>query len=157
MMTAKIEPTKNMAFSFLTNKQAQEKITGLEARVSELEFDVNSASATIEALQADAATAAETITGLTSERDQASAALVTAKATVADQEQTITAANDKLATFDAEVANKVQLGIANLGFKGTIPTASKEDGDNTLTFQAFNALTPRQKMDFSKAGGKITN
>ena len=146
-----------MAFSFLTNKQAQEKITGLEARVSELEADVNAASATIESLQGEVTTAAETITGLTSERDQASAALVTAKATVADQEATINAANNKLATFDAEVVNKVQLGIANLGFKGTIPTASKEDGDNNLTLQAFNALTPRQKMDFSKSGGKITN
>ena len=143
--------------SFLTNKQAQEKISGLEARVSELEADVTAANETIESLQGDAVTAAETITTLTSERDTATTALATAKATVADQESTITAANEKLGTFDAEVANKVQLGIANLGFNGNIPSTSAEVGESTLTLNQFNALNPRQKMDFSKSGGKITN
>lgn len=146
----------NMNF-FLTNKQALEKISGFESRISELENDITAANATIESLQGDAVTAAETITTLTSERDQASANLTIAKATVADQESTITAANEKLATFDAEVASKVQLGIANLGFNGNIPSASAEVGDNTLSRESFNQLNAKQKMAFAKSGGKITN
>lgn len=144
-------------FPFLTNKQAQEKISGLEARVSELEADVTAANATIETLQGEAVTASETITTLTSERDKASADLATAQATVADQEQTITAANEKLATFDTEVANKVQLGIANLGFKGEIPSASAEVGENKITREQFDAMDHSKRNEFIAKGGKVTD
>jgi ATP-dependent Clp endopeptidase proteolytic subunit ClpP len=144
----------NMNF-FLTNKQALEKIAGFESRVSELENEITAATATIEALQADAVTASETINSLTSERDKASAALATAQATVADQEQTIAEANEKLASFDSEVASKVQLGIANLGFKGEIPDAKGDETDSIVSLEKFNSFNPTQKMAFVKSGGKI--
>jgi chromosome segregation ATPase len=140
---------------FLTNKQALEKIAGFESRVSELENEITATTATIEALQADAVTASETINSLTSERDKASAALATAQATVADQEQTIAEANEKLASFDSEVASKVQLGIANLGFKGEIPDAKGDETDSIVSLEKFNSFNPTQKMAFVKSGGKI--
>lgn len=146
----------NMNF-FLTNKQALEKISGFESRISELENDITAANATIESLQGDAVTAAETITTLTSERDQASADLTIAKATVADQESTIAAANEKLATFDSEVASKVQLGVASLGFVGTVPSASVEVGENQITREAFNAMDHTSRNSFISNGGKVVD
>jgi chromosome segregation ATPase len=111
---------------FLTNKQAQEKISGLETRVSDLEAEVNTANETISTLQSEAGNSAEEIVTLKADLQKATDDLQAANATIADQEKTITAANEKLSTFDAEVEKKVLLNVASLGFKGEIPN-SKED------------------------------
>lgn len=139
---------------FMTNKQATEKISGLEARVAELEADQVNATARIEELEAEVVTGTETIATLTGERDKASAELVTAQATIADQESTITAANEKLATFDQEVETKIQLGIANLGFKGEIPD-STTDHSKHITRAEFDAMDHSARNAFIAAGGKL--
>ena len=140
---------------FMSSKSAAEKISGLEARIEELEGEV----ASIETFKAEAVTASETIASLTTERDELAGKVVAFEATIADQETTITEANDKLATFDDEVAAKAQLEIANLGFKGKIPESKNEGGaggdSNEISREAFNAMNPREKSAFSIAGGKI--
>jgi len=145
---------------FMTNKQAAEKISGLEARVAELEADLSNANSTIETLQTEAnessATYAENIASITTERDEAVSKLSTAEQTIADQEQTIAEANEKIASFDEEVNNKVLHGIANLGFKGEIPESSQEIGSvESVTRAEFNAMKPAARLAFVKGGGKI--
>lgn len=140
---------------FLTNKAATEKITGLEARTVELEADITAAQSTITTLQAEASTMAENIASITAELATATAELATAQATIADQESTINSANEKLATFDEEVAAKALLQVGNIGFKGEIPEAADEPEAAIKTREQFNALNPSQRLAFVKAGGKI--
>lgn len=129
----------------MTNKQAAEKISGLEARISELESDLASATTENETLQSEAATAAETIAALTTACKEAASKLSAAQATIAEQEQTITAANEKLASFEEEVNSRVLHGIANLGFKGEIPNSSLEAGDEKNLREQINAIPDAKK------------
>jgi len=125
---------------FMTNKQATEKISGLESRVAELEADLANATGTIETLQSEAVTASENIVSITAERDEAVTKLSTAEETIGAQEQTITEANEKLQSFDLEVQNKVLHGIANLGFKGEIAESSQEPGSTVSLREQINAI-----------------
>ena len=131
--------------SFMTNKQAAEKISGLEARIEELEADLATSTGAIETLQGEVSTAAENIVSLTAERDEAVSKLSTAEQTIADQEQTIADANEKIASFDLEVQNKVLHGIANLGFKGELPESSQEPGSNVSLREQINAIPDAKK------------
>lgn len=121
---------------FLTNKQANEKISGLEARVAELEGEV----ASMDAIRQENADLSEQVVNLTAERDAATADLATANATIADQETTINAANAKLATFEDEVANKAQLQISALGFKGEIPETKQESSDRKEDISSMTGI-----------------
>lgn len=139
----------------MSNKQATEKIAGLETRLEELEADVTASAETIENLQAEAATNSEAVASITAERDQLTTDLATAEATITDQETTITEANAKLETFDDEVETKAQNKIASLGFKGEIPGSSTNEDDSTKTRAEFNALNPAARLAYVQAGGKI--
>ena len=131
---------------FMSSKSAAEKISGLEARIEELEAEVVS----IETFKAEAVTASETIASLTTERDELAGKIVAFEATIADQETTIAEANEKLATFDQEVETKIQLGIANLGFKGAIPTSSEESGNTISTREQINAIPDAKKRQAAR-------
>ena len=122
----------------MTNKQAAEKISGLEARIEELEADLATSTGAIETLQGEVSTAAENIVSLTAERDEAVSKLSTAEQTIAD-------ANEKIASFDLEVQNKVLHGIANLGFKGELPESSQEPGSNVSLREQINAIPDAKK------------
>ena len=185
---------ENMNF-FLSSKAATEKISGLEARIEELEGEV----APIETLKAEAITASETIANLTSdlveasgkvvafeatieslttelteasgkvvafeetiaslttERDEASGKIVAFEATIAEQESTINSANEILATFDEKIENGIQLGIANLGFKGSVPASSEEAGNTVSLREKINAIQdPKKRQEARlKNWGKI--
>jgi len=140
----------------MTSKQAVEKISGLESRISELESDVTAANETIETLQGEAKNHAEAVSTLTTERDELQGKLTVAESTIADQESTVTEANAKLATFDSEVEAKALLQVASIGFQGDIPVANLDQESTTkLTRAQFNALSPSDRMTFVKSGGKI--
>ena len=137
----------------MSSKAAAEKISGLEARIEELEGEV----ASIETLKAEAVTASETIASLTTERDEASGKIVAFEATIAEQESTINSANEILATFDEKIENGIQLGIANLGFKGSVPASSEEAGNTVSLREKINAIQdPKKRQEARlKNWGKI--
>ena len=54
------------------------------------------------------------------------------------------------------ISAKVSEMLAAAGHAPVEVTESGESSDQTMTRKAFNALSPRAKSDFSKAGGKIT-
>lgn len=143
--------------SFLTNKQALEKIEGLESRVAELEAELATANELVVALQTEQTNHEAAVAVLANERDELAGKLEAAQATIASQEETITAANTKLATFDDEIEARVQNQIASIGFQGTMPQSVVQPvgESNEKTREEFNAMTPHDRMQFVKAGGKI--
>lgn len=150
--------TPNFMTIFKSNKDWQAKVEDLSGLVNQLEAQATEHESEILNLKNDITNQTEAISALTTERDTIKAELDTATATITEQEATITEANDKLATFDDEVENKVQLKVASLGFKDGVPESSKESSDSeaeTKTREEFNAMSPIARMDFVKAGGKL--
>lgn len=148
---------------FLTNKAAVEKISGLEARTAELEAEISAHAAEVEALKAEQVTASEAIaerdekivalsaelsekvSAISAELAEKAEAIAAAELVIKDQEAIIETANEKLATFDEEVASKAQLQIASLGFTGSIPEASSEVGATLSTREQINAIPDAKK------------
>jgi ATP-dependent Clp endopeptidase proteolytic subunit ClpP len=148
---------------FLTNKAAVEKISGLEARTAELEAEISAHAAEVEALKAEQVTASEAIaerdekivalsaelsekvSAISAELAEKAEAIAAAELVIQDQEAIIETANEKLASFDEEVASKAQLQIASLGFTGSIPEASSEVGATLSTREQINAIPDAKK------------
>lgn len=141
---------------FMSNKQAAEKIAGLEARVLELEADATKQESELETLRTENANHAENVVTLTAERDDAVTTLAEANATLATVSAELVTAQAAVAELPDKIASGVQIGIAALGFKGEIPELSNEaEVVEAKSRTEFNALTPRAKMDFIKAGGQL--
>jgi chromosome segregation ATPase len=139
---------------FLTNKAAKEKISGLEARIAELESDAEARDAELTQAQGQVAAHAQTIaeheatiTTLTAERDSA----LTAKATA---EAETKKANDKLATFDDEVEKAVIAKQASLGVPPVVATQEGDKG-NTLPYAEFSKLDHAARNAHIRNGGKV--
>jgi chromosome segregation ATPase len=111
---------------FYTNASAKEEIGKLESQIANLESDATAAATEIESLKADLKTANESLATMTSERDEAVAAMDAAEKTAADATASAKAANDKLATFDAEVEKAAAARFAGLG-GDPIPQSGKDD------------------------------
>lgn len=116
---------------FMTNKQATEKISGLEARITELEADAETRDAELTAARDEIATNTETITTITAERDDSLATLKAANESLATAQADLKTAQDEVAELPAKIEAGVQNGIAALGFKGNVPESSKEDDDKS--------------------------
>ena len=137
---------------FLTNKAAQEKISTLESRVSELE--------------SDAAARDEHVTGLEATITDRDATIVENSTRISGLE--IEAAKVPVLTADLEASRKETAEAkASAGKQATEQLASigqpkslevinpNPAANNEVTREAFNAMTARQKSEFSIAGGKI--
>jgi chromosome segregation ATPase len=142
---------------FYTNASAKEEIGKLESQIANLESDATAAATEIETLKGDLATANESLATMTTERDEAVAAMEAAEKTAADATASAKAANDKLATFDAEVEKAAAARFAGLG-GDPIPQSGKDDSHEklTVTREQFSAMKPSEKLGFVKSGGKIT-
>ena len=114
---------------FYTNASAKEEIGKLESQIADLESDATASTKEIETLKADLATANESLAAMTTERDEAVAAMEAAEKTAADATASEKVANDKLATFDAEVEKAASARFAGLG-GDPIPESGKDDSHN---------------------------
>jgi len=111
---------------FYTNASAKEEIGKLESQIANLDADATASAKEIETLKADLATANESLAAMTTERDEAVAAMEAAEKTAADATASEKAANDKLATFDTEVEKAASARFAGLG-GDPIPESGKDD------------------------------
>jgi len=141
-----------MALGFLTNKEAREQITGLEARVSELETDVTAANASLSETQGELATANESLSE--SKVDLANALeriteLETENAKIPDLEAAAELTKEK-------VSNEAARQLAASGHPAPIEDIDDKEEVKALSRAEFSALSPAAKSEFSKNGGKLT-
>lgn len=122
--------------SFLTNKQAAEKIEGLEAANAQLEQDLAAAQTALQAAQAAESNLSEQVANLiaatgslTAERDTAKASLATAE--------------EALSTFEERIEAGILARFESLG--GQPAPASNAD-------QALTAQQIREKFEAMPAG-----
>lgn len=139
----KNQSPKNMGL-FTSKPENQGVIIALESENAELRENFT-------ALQSVAADSAERVVQLRSD-------IVGLTSGIEFATSELTAANTKLATFDAEVETAAQAKFASLGG----PPLAVADGDpvgssNIKTMAEFNAITPAARMAFVKSGGKLTD
>lgn len=149
--------------NFLTNKQAAEKIEGLEARIVELEADAAAAQSQIEALKTSESDLSEKVANLTTANGEllnAVQALTGERDSLATERDTLTAslkeAEEKVADFDGKVEAAAIAKFQALG--GEPAPAAKADfqtEDKEVTREKFNSMSPADRTAFAKAGGKI--
>jgi chromosome segregation ATPase len=125
-----------------------------QEQINSLSNDLSAAQAELTAERDTVATQAQSIVDL-----QAQVATLTAERDASAE--SLTQAQSQIETLQAEVqtaeASAEQKAIALLSQNGhEAPVVIEEEStSNTKTRQEFNAMTPRQKSEFSKAGGKI--
>jgi len=140
---------------FYTNSSAKEEIGKLETQISALETDATAAAADISRLTEELKTANESLSAITTERDEAVAAFEAAEKTAVKATEEVTAANEKLATFDAKVEAAAQAKFESLGGP-PIPASSTETTENAaLTREEFNALDHSARNKYISSGGKL--
>ena len=125
-----------------------------QEQINSLSNDLSAAQAELTAERDTVATQAQSIVDL-----QAQVATLTAERDASAE--SLTQAQAQIETLQAEVqtaeASAEQKAITLLSQNGhEAPLEIEEEStSNTKTRQEFNAMTPRQKSEFSKAGGKI--
>lgn len=154
-----------MAFGFLTNTEAREKITGLESRITELENDATARDEELSTARADLATANES--------------LVTANARVTELESgdnsDLTAANERISALETEVAtipalkeaakhtdDKVKLEASRMLAASGHPSPVDDpeggsEGPKTMSRANFVELSSAARAEFIRAGGRPTD
>jgi chromosome segregation ATPase len=148
--------------SFLTNKQAAEKIADLEQRLEVLQRDNDAAQAQIGELQTENANLSEQVSTLTeanaSLTSQAEALTATASAMTAERDEAITLkleAEEKLSTFDDQVEAAALVKFQSLGGAQASVASQSIGADQQLTREQFNALPPHKRLEYVKAGGTL--
>jgi chromosome segregation ATPase len=140
-----------MSFNPFANKADLE---AAQSQIASLTEDLTAAQAELSAEREAVAAHAQSISDL-----QAQVATLTAERDASAEG--LTQAQAQIETLQAEVqtaeASADQKAIALLSQNGhEAPVVIEEEStSNTKTRQEFNAMTPRQKSEFSKAGGKI--
>jgi ATP-dependent protease ClpP protease subunit len=159
---ARVETTKEAdikkAMGLFSKNENAEAFAVLENRISELEADCIARDEELASARAEATTQAEAVASLNGELANAVAALEEAKNELAELSAEAEEATAKVESFDTELEAAVINRIAALGYTGSLPESAKDDADsapNSLTRDAFNALSPSGKMAFVKGGGKL--
>jgi ATP-dependent protease ClpP protease subunit len=153
--TAK-QSEKQNAMGLFSKPDNAEAFAVLENRISELEADCIARDAELASARAEATTQAEAVASLHGELAATLAALDEAKNSLAELSVEADEALNKVESFDAELEAAVINSMAALGFSGKLPESDNNDHEaNSLTRDAFNALSPSGKMAFVKGGGKL--
>jgi predicted RNase H-like nuclease (RuvC/YqgF family) len=135
-----------------TQKQAREKIEGLQSRIDELESDALAKEEGLEAIQTELATARDDLAAKQSkieELEEQASKVETLEAKVQEAETKITEAENSAAKKAVEI-------VAEAGLDKPIEAASSQ-GPKTLALTEFRELTPIQKTQFFRNGGKLTD
>lgn len=142
--------------SFLSNKQASEKIADLEQRVGVLQTENDAAQVQIAELQTDNGNLSEQVSTLT---ESVSTLTSQAEALTGERDQAneaLSVATIQLEGFDERVEAASLAKFQSLG--GTpAPAANSDSGSETMekTRDEFNAMTPAARVEYSKAGRKL--
>ncbi len=124
---------------FYTNSSAKAEITELEARISTLEAAALADSATITRITGELTVANDALSAMTTERDEAAAAITEAEATsskatsdLATANAALNTANGKISTFDADVETAAAARFAGLGGDPLAAAGQDEKGKEAL-------------------------
>jgi len=135
-----------------TQKQAREKIEGLEARISDLESDALAKEEGLEAIQNELATAREDLAAKQSKIEE----LEAQAAKVEGLEAKVQEAETKIVEAENSAAKKAVELVAEAGLEKPIEAASSQES-KTLTLAQFRELAAIQKTQFFRNGGKLTD
>jgi chromosome segregation ATPase len=148
-----------------TDKAAREKIASLESRIGELEADIIAKDEAIEAhageLSAKDQTIAEHVATISNLTEKVSNLETEAKA----KDETISAHAGKITELETAVteaqgsaATVATEMLASIGQPEPLPIeATATATENTITLEAFNQLTPIQRNEYIRKGGKLKN
>lgn len=142
--------------SFLSNKQASEKIADLEQRVEVLKTENDAAQVQIAELQTDNGNLSKSVANLTTANGELLNAVETLTGERDQANEALSAATIQLEGFDERVEAASLAKFQSLG--GTpAPAANSDSGPETMekTRDEFNAMTPAARVEYSKAGGKL--
>lgn len=114
---------------FYTSASAKAEIFELEGQIATLEANAVSDAAEIARFTAEIATANESLAAMTTDRDEAAAALQTAEASLATANAELATAQAAVAGFDEKVELAAQAKFAGLG--GPPITGSQKDDTQT--------------------------
>jgi len=145
-----------MSFNPFANKADLE---AAQSQIESLSTDLNAAQNDLTAERATVAAHAQTISdlqsqigNLTTERNEFEAQATQAQARIVELEQAVTSANESASIKASEL-------LAASGHAAPVEAVDNPiaAGDSKKkTREEFNAMTPREKSDFSKKGGRIT-
>ena len=148
-----------------TDKAAREKIASLESRIGELEADIIAKDEAIEAhageLSAKDQTIAEHVATIGTLTEKVSALETEAKA----KDETISAHAGKISELETAVTeakgSAAQVATEMLASVGQPEPLAIDPGtanaEQTMTLAAFNQLTPIQRNEYIRKGGKLKN
>lgn len=149
---------------FETRNKLTAKITALETENTELREEITDLTAQVE----EFSNASETVAGLNTQIETITAELATEKANFATAQAEWTEKEAQFATDLAQAQAKsspeaiqaaVTVELAKCSHKPVEFTSEVEHTQSKskeLTLEAFNQLTPADRMTFVKSGGKIT-
>jgi chromosome segregation ATPase len=146
-----------------TDKAAREKITSLESRIGELEADILTKDGAIESLTTEAKEKDATIAEHVSTIGTLTEKITNLETESAAKDQTISAHAGKITELEAavieakgsatEVATEM---LASVGQPEPLPIeASDSATEKTITLEAFNQLSPIQRNEYIRKGGKL--
>jgi chromosome segregation ATPase len=137
-----------MALGFLTNKEAREKITGLETRVAELEGDIESANTAAESARNELATANEALSEAQSDLSNAKERICELEGIAARVPEL-----EEAAKVTAEkISNEASQLAAAIGLTEPLPDANTGEPKSILA--QFIALEGEDATRFYKANRK---
>ena len=138
-----------------TQKQAREKIEGLEARISELEADALSKDEGFEAIQQENISLAEKLTIA----NQQIEALKSETSKIEPLQQELEETKEQVKEVEKSANLKAVEMAAEAGHDKPIDADITSDSitEKTVSREAFNSKSPAEQMKFIKSGGKITD
>lgn len=141
--------------AFFTSKEATAKITGLEARIAELEADAEARDAEIDNLNEASKTKDQEIASLNEKLQGAENAKAEAEAAAKIASDKQAEAEKKLSTFDAEVEKSAIAKVAAQGVKTPISEIDDNGTGEKKTRAEFDAMSYKDRNAFIERGGKV--
>jgi chromosome segregation ATPase len=145
-----------MALGFLTNKEAREKITGLEARTEELETELEAANEAAKSARDELATYKESAAELSADLENAKETITELESFKAEAETKIAELEEAAAKTDEKVSIEASRMLAATGAAQPLenPEAGS-DASKELTREEFRKLAPAARQAFLSNGGKL--
>jgi chromosome segregation ATPase len=150
--------------NFYTDKAAKEEIANLNERLEALDADHHAASraaqSQIETLSGENKDLVEKVTTLEGENTEKVERIETLEGELATTTETLTAAQEELGTFEDRVEAGVLAKFESLGGEPLKRSEKLDDqgGDQKLLTRAnFNNLSPAERTEFAKSGGRLKN
>lgn len=144
-----------MAFGFLTNKEAQEKIQTLESRISELEETARLSDEQLTQARDENASMKEDVAPLKAENAELKQKVEDQKATISEQDAKINELTELNKITAEKISNEAARMLAATGHPEPVTITERKPSD-TLSPEEFRKLEPLAQARFLRKGGQIS-